>query len=81
MIIFLRILAFVFMVPGFALVFIARRVVEKFELDKKAKINFEHSMDEEELSRYKYDKAVVSVKLLGMLIALPGIILTFIAFR
>jgi len=81
MIIFLRVMAFIFMVPGFITVFAARKIVEKFELDKKSKADATYEMDEEELKRYKYDKAVVNVKLLGMLISLPGIVLTFIAFR
>jgi len=81
MIIFLRILAFVFMVPGFITVFAARKIVERFELDKKTKVDATYEMDKEELIKYKYEKAVVNVKLLGMLICLPGVVLTFIAFR
>jgi hypothetical protein len=38
-------------------------------------------MDEEELEDYKLTKATVNMKMYGMLIALPGIILTLVAFK
>lgn len=81
MMLFLRVLAFLFLVPGFGVVFAARRIVEKYNLDKNVRSEYGDEMDEEELKQYKYNKAVVNLKMLGMLIALPGLILIMIAFR
>jgi len=77
----LKILAFVFIAPGFALTLAAKGVVSRFKLDLNAKCDFEHEMGEEELKQYKFNKTVVNAKMLGMLIALPGLILLILAFR
>lgn len=77
----LKILAFVFIVPGVLMVFGARGIVSRFKLDRDIKCDFEHEMSEDELIQYKCNKAVVNLKMLGMLIALPGFILFLIAFR
>jgi uncharacterized protein (DUF1919 family) len=63
------------------MVFMARDLVQRFHLAEKAKIDFEHQMSEEEAQQYKWNKAVVNFKMLGMLVALPGIILVLIIFR
>ena len=76
-----KILAFVFLIPGFGLALAAKWVVDRFRLEQKQIYEFEEEMDEEELKQYKYNKAVVNTKMLGMLIALPGLIFLIIAFR
>lgn len=77
----LRILAFVFTIPGVFMVFASNWAVEKFNLVDKTQVEFEHEMNEEELRQYKFSKAVVNFKMLGMLVALPGFILIIIGFR
>lgn len=77
----LRILAFIFLIPGALMVFSARQVVEKFKLDERVSCDFEHEMNEDELAQYKIGKAVLNFKMLGMLVVLPGLILVFIAFK
>ncbi len=77
----LKILAFVFLVPGFAMVFGARWAVEKFNLDKSMKVTFENEMNEEEILQYKTNKAVMNLKMYGLLVALPGLVLIVIAFK
>jgi len=77
----LRILAFVFLIPGILTVFGARSIVSRFKLDDNVQCDFEHEMSEEELARYKHNKATVNLKMAGMLIALPGFILFLIAFK
>lgn len=77
----LKILSFVFLIPGFLTVFLARMIVNKTGLNKKMKVDFENEMTEEELEKYKFNKALVNVKMLGMLIALPGMVFLFIAFK
>lgn len=77
----LKILALVFMVVGFSMALGSKPIVGKFGLDKNVICDFEHEMNEVELREYKYNKAVVNFKMLGMLVALPGIILFIFAFR
>lgn len=77
----LKILGFLFLIPGVAMVFGAKELVTKFNLKEKMKIDFEHDMSDQELEQYKFSKATVNFKMLGMLIALPGFILILIAFK
>lgn len=77
----MKILAGVILITGFATVLGARNLVQKFGLDKKVTINNESEFDADEAQDYRFVKATVSVKMYGMLIALPGLILTLIAFR
>lgn len=77
----LEILAFIFLIVGVLIVFLARWLVNKYELDKNTKAENEEEMDEEELLQYKKNKAVLNIKMLGMLILLPGIVLLLVLFR
>ena len=77
----LKIMAGVFLLAGFGTVLEAKNLVKRFGLDQKTDVKFEHEMDDEEIAQYKLTKATVNVKMYGMLIVLPGIILTLIAFR
>lgn len=77
----LKILTFVFLIPGVIIVFSARWIVKKYGLDKNVKCDYESEMSEDEILLYKNNKAVINVKMLGMLIALPGFIMAIIAFR
>jgi hypothetical protein len=76
-----KILAFIFLVPGVLIVFGARKIVSRFNLGQKAKCDFEYEMNESEIAEYKHNKAVVNMKMIGMLVALPGFILFLIAFK
>ena len=78
---FLKVIAVIFMVAGFGTVFASRVIVSKKELDKNIKVEFENEMNEEEIARYKLDKASVNVKMTGMLIALPGLVALFLALK
>lgn len=77
----LKIIAGIILIVGFATVLGAKNLVKKFNLDKNVTINIESEMDEEEEQEYRLLKATVNMKLYGMLIALPGLIITLIAFR
>jgi hypothetical protein len=77
----LKVLGILLVVAGVAMVFMARQIVEKYNLSHKAKVDFEHEMGEEELKEFKKGKAAVNMKMLGMLVALPGFILILIAFK
>ncbi|MCX7708939.1 MAG: hypothetical protein N2484_03720 [Clostridia bacterium] len=78
---FLKILAFLFLAAGFGIVFAARTIVKKYHLDQKSKCDFENEMTGEELQQYKVNKATVNVKMMGMLVALPGLILIVVLFK
>lgn len=77
----LKVLAAVFLLSGFMTVFLARTLVTRFGLDRNAKCDFENEMGEDELKQYKFNKTVVNMKMLGMLIALPGVVLIVVVFR
>lgn len=77
----LKIMAGIFLIAGFGTVLEAKLIVKKMKLDQKVSVNFENEMDDEEEAQYKRDKAMINVKMTGMLIALPGLILTLIAFK
>ena len=77
----LKIIAGLFLISGFCVVLAAKSLVKKFMLEEKVEVKFEHEMNEEEMAQYKFMKATVNVKIYGMLIALPGIILTLVAFK
>lgn len=77
----LRVVSIILLVIGFGMVAMARWAVEKFELNRNAVCDFEHEMSEDELKQYKVNKAVVNFKMLGMLVALPGLVLFIIGFR
>ena len=77
----LKIIAGVFLVTGFGTIIGARNIVKKFKVDERVQANFGNEMDEEETLQFKFNKALANVKIIGMVITIPGIILTLIAFR
>ena len=77
----LKIVGFLFLIVGFGMVFSAKNLVRKFNLDRNTKCDFEHEMTEEELKQYKFDKATVNLKMSGMLVSIPGLVFILIAFR
>lgn len=76
-----KILAGLIILAGFATILAAKKIVKMFGLDKNVKLDSEHGMDADEAEDYKLLIATLNVKRSGMLIALPGFILTLIAFR
>ena len=78
---FLRALAFFFLVAGFSMVFAARYFVRKYALEQKVVCDFENEMSDDELQQYRVNKAAVNLKMLGMVVALPGLVLVLVLFR
>lgn len=78
---FLKVLAFLIIAVGAILVFGAKTIVEKRELDKKIMVDFENEMTEEEVTNYKKQRAVVNVKMIGMIVALPGLVMVLLLFK
>lgn len=77
----LKIIAGVLLLAGFLTVLGAKKLVERLGLDSKVKISDDYELDEEDARDYRLVKATVNVKIVGMLIVLPGLILSLIAFR
>lgn len=78
---YLKILAFILIAAGALLVFAARAIVEKYNLDENIKCEFEEELQEDELKIYKYNKATVNMKMIGMLVALPGFLMIVAIFK
>jgi len=78
---FLKVLAFVLLAAGALTVFGARWAVRKYNLDKNLKVEFASEMSDEEIEQYRYNKAVLNLKMLGMIILLPGMILLLVLFK
>lgn len=78
---FLKIFGFIFLIIGILVVFAASWIVKRYNMDRSVTCDYEHEMNEEELADYKRGRAVLNMKMLGMLIALPGFILIFLAYR
>lgn len=76
-----RILGFAFLLAGFGIVFGAKSLVKKFELDKKVNCSFEGEMSEEEVQNYKLTKASVNLKMMGLLLSVPGLVFILLAFK
>ena len=77
----LKILAGLVLIVGFFIALAARGLVTRFNLDKKVTVDNESEFGEKEAEEYRYAKAVALVKMSGMIIALPGLILTLFAFK
>jgi NADH:ubiquinone oxidoreductase subunit 3 (subunit A) len=77
----LGILSIVIMAVGFAMVYASRFIVKKYGLDKKQKCEHESEMTAEEVEQYKFNKAVLNFKMLGMLVSIPGVVLFIINFK
>ncbi|NTV91461.1 MAG: hypothetical protein HGA22_14055 [Clostridiales bacterium] len=77
----MKVFAFAFLVAGFGTVFAAPVIVRRRKLDEKVQCNFEGELSEEEVKRYKFDKASVNIKLMGLALSLPGLILLYLSFR
>lgn len=71
----LKIIGFVIFAAGAVMVYAAKPIVRKFKLVEKQEYEFDSSTSEEDIRRYKTTKAVVSIKKVGMLTMLPGLVL------
>jgi len=67
------------MIPGAVTIYLAKMIVNKRRLYEKITCNFEDELTEEELTEYKNNKAILTVKTMGMMLLLPGLILIIIA--
>ena len=78
---FLKALALLFLIVGAVVTFGAKAIVEKYQLDKDVKINFDNELTEEEILKYKNQQAILKIKMIGMFICLPGVVLVLLLFK
>jgi hypothetical protein len=79
----LKILGFAIAAAGMMVVYLAARIVDRRGLAAKKQIDptlVEHLTPEEQ-EKARRNSAITDIKLVGALIALPGMILIMIAFR
>jgi hypothetical protein len=72
---------FLLLIVGIVISYGAKFLVKKYRLDLNTKCDFESELSEVELAEYKSNKAIVNIKLVGLLIILPGIILVYYTFK
>lgn len=77
----LKIIAFVLIIIGAIINYAAKAIANKMNLAHKVTVDEAMQLSEEELKDYKTAKAKVKVKLVGLLILLPGVLLVFYLFR
>ena len=75
------IVSFIMIIAGAFTVFFAGWIVTKFDLKKSIQTEFEQQLEEDELEEFKYNKAIVKVKIIGMLIATPGFVILFLILK
>lgn len=76
-----RILAFIFLAAGFGMVFGSKQITVKYQMDKKVKIDFDHGMSEDEEAQYRLIRASVNVKMMGLILAIPGLVFIVLGFK
>ena len=73
--------SFIMIIAGAFTVFFAGWIVKKYDLKKSIQTEFEQQLEEDELEEFKYNKAIVKVKIIGMLIATPGFVILFLILK
>jgi hypothetical protein len=77
----LKIIAFVLIAAGAFINYGAKLIVNRLKLADKMNASEAGEFSDEELEKYKMTKAIARVKVVGVLVMLPGVILIYIAFR
>lgn len=75
----LEIVSYIIIAIGFVVVYGAKTIVKKYDLAQKQKCENVGEMTEEEFEQYKLNKATVNVKMLGLVISIPGLILFIVS--
>ncbi|OPX42756.1 hypothetical protein CLHUN_34080 [Ruminiclostridium hungatei] len=78
---FLEILSLIIMAVGFVVVYSAKPVVKRFGLQEKQNCANASEMTEKEVQAYKMNKAVFNIKVKGLLISIPGLVLFILSFK
>ncbi len=77
----LKIVAFILIIVGAFINYGAKLIVKRLDLAQKVKVEEAAELAGDELEAYKLTKAIARVKVVGLLIMLPGVLLIFVAYR
>ena len=79
----LTVLGGILVLAGIVIVYLAPKIVEKKKLDETKEIDPERvaGLNEEGISKFRKESAILDVKVKGILIALPGAVLILILCR
>ncbi|NLP00063.1 MAG: hypothetical protein GX386_07195 [Clostridiaceae bacterium] len=77
----LKIIAFTLLLIGSLINYGAKLIVKRLNLFEKIDADEAEELTGEEFEQYKMTKAIAKVKVVGVLIMLPGAFLIFYAFR
>lgn len=77
----LKIIAIILMAIGAFINYGAKLIVNRLSLAEKVNVTEAQELPDEELEKYRLTKAIARVKVVGLLVMLPGVFLVFIAFK
>ena len=77
----IKIIAFILIILGALINYGAKLIVKRTRLVDKINVDEAMNLPTNDLEGYRLTKATVRIKLLGLMLMLPGVILVFIAFR
>ncbi len=77
----LKIIAIILMAMGAFINYGAKLIVNRLSLAEKVNVTEAQELTGEELEKYRMTKAIARVKVVGLLVMLPGVFLVFIAFK
>jgi phosphoserine phosphatase len=76
----LKVMGICFVIIGAVITFLTKYIVRKYQIDARMTCDFENELNEKELAQYKFDKAVVNIKIIGMIVIFPGILLSLYSY-
>ena len=62
------------------MVYASKAIVRKYDLAKKQTCEHADEMSEEEVEQYKFNKAMINFKMMGLAVTIPGLILFVLFF-
>lgn len=77
----LKILGFVLLAIGAIISYGSKAIAERTSLIHRINVDEAWDFPPEELESYRRQKASVRIKLIGMMVLLPGVIMLIIAYR
>lgn len=77
----LKIVAFVLMAIGAFINYGGKLIVSRMGLAEKMEVKEAQEFSGEELEKYKYTKALVRVKVVGLIVLLVGVMIVFGVYR
>jgi hypothetical protein len=69
----LRVIGLILVVLGLILSYTSKIIVKKYDLAQNQTVKFADEMSEQEIEEYKRNKAIAKVKMVGILLIMPGI--------